>query len=123
MTPNLGMAGNNAVESAASLTNKLHALLREKPSPTTGELQAAFAGYQKEREGRAAFCSWLSGRYCRWASWRTWLGRWIQSRLFPLLGDGVLVKYLISPWVRASVKLDFVKEKHLPPGAVPWKYA
>jgi len=122
MTPNVGMAGNNAFESAASITNKLHALLREKPNPTTDDLQAAFAGYQKERERRAAFCTWLSGRYCRWASWRTWYGRQIQSRIFPLLGDRFLVTYLLSPWIRNSIKLNFVEEEHLPAGAVPWKY-
>jgi 2-polyprenyl-6-methoxyphenol hydroxylase-like FAD-dependent oxidoreductase len=122
MTPNLGQGGNHAIESVASLINQLHALLEEKPNPTAAELETAFARFQKEREGRVRTIAGLTASYTRWASWRTWPGWFIQFWLWPLVGDRFIVNRLLSPMIKESIKLDFVEEKHLPAGKVPWKY-
>jgi 2-polyprenyl-6-methoxyphenol hydroxylase-like FAD-dependent oxidoreductase len=122
MTPNLGQGGNNSVEDVASLINQLHALAKEKPDPTTAELEAAFARFQKEREGRIKFIAGVTGRYTRWTSWRDWPSWFMQYWAWPLLGDRFIVNRLLSPLIRDSIKLDFVEEKRLPPGKMAWKY-
>ena len=122
MTPNLGQGGNNSIESVASLINQLHALLKEKPNPTAAELEGAFARFQREREGQVRTIVRLTGSYTRWASWRNWFGWFMQFWMWPLLGDRFIVNRLLSPMIRQSIKLDFVEEKHLPAGKVPWKH-
>ncbi|KAK3303650.1 uncharacterized protein B0T15DRAFT_540893 [Chaetomium strumarium] len=122
MTPNLGQGGNNSVEDVASLINQLNALVKEKPNPTTAELEGAFARFQKERKGRVKFIAGITGRYTRWTSWRDWPSWFMQYWVWPLLGDRFIVNRLLSPMIRESIKLDFVEEKRLPPGKVAWKY-
>lgn len=122
MTPNLGQGGNNSIESVASLANQLHALAKEKPNPTATDLEGAFARYQKEREGPVRTIVGLTGSYTRWTSWRTWFGWFIQSWMWPLVGDRFIVNRFLSPMIKESIKLDFVEEKHLPAGKVPWKH-
>ncbi|KAM7208133.1 hypothetical protein V8F20_001413 [Naviculisporaceae sp. PSN 640] len=123
MTPNLGQGGNNAIEDVASLVNQLHGLLKIVPSPTPAELEAAFARYQDERENRVKKTAGLTGKYTQWTSWRNWSGWFMLSWLWPLLGDRVVVNWLVSPMVKESIKLDFVEERDLPVGKVPWKFA
>jgi len=122
MTPNLGQGGNNSIESVASLVNQLNALVKKKPNPTAAELGEAFARFQKEREKQVKFIMGLTGSYTRWTSWRNWFGWFIQSWMWPLVGDRFIVNRLLSPIVRESIKLDFVEEKQLPAGKVPWKF-
>ncbi|KAK4098755.1 FAD/NAD(P)-binding domain-containing protein [Parathielavia hyrcaniae] len=122
MTPNLGQGGNNAIESVASLVNRLNALAKEKPIPTAAELEAAFGLYQNEREAQVKFIAGLAGSYTRWTSWRNWFGWFMQFWMWPLAGDRLVVNRLLSPLIKDSIKLDFVQEKHLPAGKVPWKF-
>lgn len=122
MTPNLGQGGNNSIESVASLINQLNALVKEKPNPTAGELEEAFGRFQKERERQVKLIAGLSGSYTRWTSWRSWFGWFMQFWMWPLVGDRFIVNQLLSPMIKDSIKLDFLEEKHLPAGKVPWKY-
>ncbi|KAK3389430.1 hypothetical protein B0H63DRAFT_427900 [Podospora didyma] len=122
MTPNLGQGGNSSIESVASLMNHLHALVEEKPNPSTAELEEAFASYQEERQAQVKFIAGLTGSYTRWATWRNWLGWFMQSWMWPLLGDRFIVNWFLSPMIKDSIKLDFVEEKNLPAGKVLWKY-
>ncbi|KAK3326007.1 hypothetical protein B0H66DRAFT_549915 [Apodospora peruviana] len=122
MTPNLGQGGNNSIEDVASLVNQLHALLRDNPSPTTAELEGAFARYQKQREKQVKTIAGITGNYTRWTSWRNWVGWFMQFWMWPLVGDGFVVNWLLSPMIRESIKLDFVEEKRLRVGKVAWKY-
>lgn len=122
MTPNLGQGGNNSIESVAALVNQLHALHKENPKPTTAEVEKAFARFQKDREERVREVAGITGNYTRWTSWRTWFGWFMQFWMWPLVGDRFVVNRLLSPMIRESIKLDFVEEKHLPPGNVPWKH-
>ncbi|CAG8959011.1 hypothetical protein HYFRA_00012170 [Hymenoscyphus fraxineus] len=61
MTPNLGQGGNQAIESAATLTNTLHTLLTTTPHPTTSQLSAALKKYQDLRTQRSKLFVKLSG--------------------------------------------------------------
>ncbi len=122
MVPITAFGCNNAIESVASLTNQLHALLKGNANPTTEEVEKAFARYQKEREGRALSCVSVTGDYCRRSCWSTWFGWFITYWLSPLLGDVFVVNAILSPWIKDSIKLDFVGEKHPLTGKVPWKY-
>jgi 2-polyprenyl-6-methoxyphenol hydroxylase-like FAD-dependent oxidoreductase len=120
MTPNLGQGGNNAMLSVASFVNHLRALAQKTPSPTVTDLEKAFAGFQKERKGPVEFIVKVTGNYTRWASWRTWFGWLIQSWIWPLVGDRFVIDRMLSPIIKDSIRLDFVEEKNLPPGKVPW---
>lgn len=122
MTPNLGQGGNNSIESVASLINQLHALVKDKPDPTTAELEEAFGRYQKERENQVKLVAGITGSYTRWTSWRNRFGWFMQYWTWPLLGDRFIVNWLLSPMVRKSIKLDFVEEKNLPAGTVSWQH-
>ncbi|KAH6854733.1 hypothetical protein B0I37DRAFT_320993 [Chaetomium sp. MPI-CAGE-AT-0009] len=120
MTPNLGQGGNNAIESVASFVNHLRKLAMEKPNPGVTDVEQAFSSYQKERKAAVEVIMGITGNYTRWTSWRTWFGWFIQSWIWPLLGDRFVVDRLLSPLVKDSVKLDYVEEKNLPAGKVPW---
>src|SRR3569833_2677359 len=113
MTPNAAMGCNNAIESAASLTNHLHALLQKSPDTTSAQIRAAFSRYQDERLPRAKVSVSRSGDQCRRSSYQTWFGMLLQTRILPLLGDRFVVRNLFSHWVQESIKLDIVAEKQL----------
>ncbi|KAI1841163.1 hypothetical protein JX266_012630 [Neoarthrinium moseri] len=49
VTPNLGIGGNIGIESAASLANHLHALLKQESAPDSIALGEAFAAYRNQR--------------------------------------------------------------------------
>ncbi|KAK3298730.1 uncharacterized protein B0H64DRAFT_386005 [Chaetomium fimeti] len=123
MTPNIGQGGNNAIQSVASFVNHLRAVAQEKPNPEVADLEKAFAGFQKERKAPAEFITGITGKYTRWTSYRTWSGWFIQSWLWPLLGDRFVIDRLLSPVIKDSVKLDFVELKNPPAGRVPWTHA
>jgi len=123
MTPNLGQGGNNSIEDVTSVVNKLHALVKEKPDPTTADFDSAFAAFQKEREKKVRKVVALTGSYTRWGSWRNWFGWFMQYWAWPLAGDRFIADWLLSPMIKESIKLDFVEEKNLPAGKVAWKYA
>lgn len=122
MTPNLGQGGNNSIESVASLINQIHALLKEQPTPTTAELQGAFARFQNERSAQVKFIANLTGSYTRWASWKNWFGWFMQAWVWPTFGDRFIVNWNLSPMIKESIKLNFVAEENLPVGKVKWKY-
>ncbi|KAG9247182.1 hypothetical protein BJ878DRAFT_539528 [Calycina marina] len=62
MTPNIGQGGNQAIESAAALTNCLmEALSTSAQKPTLPALQAAFDKYQETRWERSKFFTNISG--------------------------------------------------------------
>jgi len=122
MTPNIALGCNNAIESAASLTNHLHMLLEDVPNPTVTQLEATFALFQKERWARAKLSVNMTGNHCRRSCYQTWLGKFLLTRVMPLLGDSFLMNYALSPWAKDAVKLDFIDEKHPKKGSVVWKY-
>ncbi|KAH8601151.1 monooxygenase [Bisporella sp. PMI_857] len=67
MTPNIGQGGNQAIESAAVLTNCLHELLSASPKTSIGieALGGAFQKYQDIRWKRAKMFIDMSGTFTR----------------------------------------------------------
>jgi 2-polyprenyl-6-methoxyphenol hydroxylase-like FAD-dependent oxidoreductase len=125
MTPNFALGCNNAVESVASLTNRLHALLQacgKNANPSTAELEQAFAAYEKDRKARATVAMTMTGDYTRRASFQTWFGWFLECWVAPLLGDRFIMTYIFGPWIRDAIKLDFVEEKQPKVAKLGWKY-
>ena len=81
MTPNVAFGANNALQSVTVLANELSRCLSGAESsedgspsqihPTTTEIEAVFATYQKRRYGPASWQTWVSGYYTAGALWPT----------------------------------------------------
>lgn len=125
MTSNLGMGGNNAIESATVLANQLHGIMKKAngSSPSSAEISEAFAAYQQIRRGRSKFSVAFTGDYTRKAAWSTWFG-WVFNRyLAPFLGDRRAIAWFFSPWIKGGRTLDFVDAKPRQAAKVPWTYS
>ncbi|ORY57848.1 uncharacterized protein BCR38DRAFT_501483 [Pseudomassariella vexata] len=112
MMPHQGTEANNGIESAASLTNNLAALLRYRPEPKNHDLRRAFAAYQSEREGPASI----------WANMaRFSLDRTTQNE-GPFLDAVRVIDERIPPLVAASVRLNTILFENEKQGTLPWSY-
>jgi 2-polyprenyl-6-methoxyphenol hydroxylase-like FAD-dependent oxidoreductase len=120
MASNLALGANNAIESAASLTNHLRALLDTDHNLSTVSLETAFSSYQQERFGRAKWCSRLTGLLLRYAGWLNSLLLFVGR--FTVIGEGDrFVADTVFPWIpRNGVVLDFVEETERKVGRIPW---
>ncbi|KAF7504426.1 hypothetical protein GJ744_002230 [Endocarpon pusillum] len=108
MTPNLGQGGNFAIESAAALTNRLHALAQShRPSrPGLKEIESTLADYQHSRHRRAQEVYDASAMATRMQALKT-PGDWfMQIHVMPRVGD-ILGDVLCQVLVKAP-KLDFL---------------
>jgi FAD dependent monooxygenase len=73
MTPNMGQGGNQAIESAAVLTNCLVEMLgQNKKGVTTGEIENALRRYQRIRQKRSKRIVDLSATLTRIEALATW---------------------------------------------------
>ena len=125
MTSNLALGANNAMESAASLVNHLHALMQTggSRSPDVTRLEAAFAAYQRERHGRAVWNVRYCGAMLRYAGWLNGLLR-VVCRFMTINSGDRFVADVVLPWIsRDCVVLNFVEEKHYRVGKIPWAEA
>jgi len=120
MTSNLALGANNAIESVAVLANHLHALLCKTVSPTTKDLEQTFASFQKQRKTRTSQAISMTGDYTRRATWESLTAWFLQQYMAPLKGDKLIARWIIAPWVRDGVKLNFVEESNPVTGKVPW---
>ncbi|TVY73255.1 FAD-dependent monooxygenase paxM, partial [Lachnellula suecica] len=65
MTPNMGQGGNQAIESAAVLTNCLLKILNQTKNPTNDDIETALRKYQDLRQKRAKHFVKMSGLVSR----------------------------------------------------------
>ncbi|KAK0652659.1 hypothetical protein B0T16DRAFT_104230 [Cercophora newfieldiana] len=129
MTPNVGFGFNNAISSAAALTNGLRRLILEKTQAgdpagiDTEALTRVFADYEKIRKAEAKKYIEISANYSRNVAWDNLLFRVIDRYITPFVHlDVFLLKQLMSPQVREGVVLDFLEEKDFKEGKVKWKH-
>src|ERR1700756_3898940 len=106
MTPNLAFGANNAIESAASLVNNLHALLKVDPTPDTKDLEKVFAKYQAERHSRARLFTRITATYTRFAAWQNWLSSFASKYIIPLIGDQFIADWVFSLMPKSGIILD-----------------
>ncbi|KAK7931126.1 FAD binding domain protein [Apiospora marii] len=121
MTPNLGLGGNTAIESVASLVNLLHAAVQQagsgsKPGPEA--VEKLLSDYQAERRPRVKEAFDLSKSVTRFQA-RDSPFHYAMAHLAPYLPDASLAN-MVKPFIRAAVKLDFVTATGNRQGTVPW---
>lgn len=98
--------------------------LKNRPGPpTTAQLQAAFATYEKQRAAQAAILCKLSGKYTRVCGWASRYKRVLDCAVFPLVkGDSLLVTYAIGNQVRRLPVLEWLGEEHFATGMIAWTH-
>ncbi|KAK4210230.1 hypothetical protein QBC37DRAFT_322572 [Rhypophila decipiens] len=87
MTPNIGQGGNWAIESAAALTNELHALMKSTSSPTLAQLQTALKAYEESRHARTKEVVSAAGLATRVEAFANPLLRLFAMYVAPNAGD------------------------------------
>ena len=122
MTPNLAFGGNNAIESAAGLANQLHVLLEKNSTPSTSELEDAFEKYHASRRGRAKFSKEFTGDFTRKAAWSGWLDWFLHRYIAPLIGDRTVINWVVSPFLRDGLLLDYLPDKSRGEPRFAWKH-
>ncbi|KAK8115732.1 hypothetical protein PG984_012234 [Apiospora sp. TS-2023a] len=121
MTPNLGVGGNTAMESVASLANLLHKAVQQagpgsKPSPEA--VEKLLSDYQAERRPRVKEAFDLSKFVTRFQA-RDSLFHYAMAHLSPYFPDETVAN-MVKPLISAATKLDFVTETGNRQGTVPW---
>ncbi|KAK4144474.1 uncharacterized protein C8A04DRAFT_27660 [Dichotomopilus funicola] len=109
-TPNLGVGGNAAIESVASLANGIKQLAdltrdRQRPLPSLEQVETMLVAYQKERENRANAVVDASGFLAR-AQNMHGLNRWFVTFLLPHFSE--FVPDLMINTIIGAVKLDYL---------------
>ncbi|KAI2463400.1 FAD/NAD(P)-binding domain-containing protein [Annulohypoxylon bovei var. microspora] len=88
LEPHAGLGYNSGLADMVVLVNKLRNLLKTEASPTTKDLEAVFADYQKDRLGDESIVHTMSIRRARQTAWLTPFNK-------------IMCKY-IGPWIRFS---------------------
>lgn len=108
-TVNPGLGANTAYEGIVRLTNLLHALLATTPSPTTTDLAAAFAAYERQHRSRAQTVTTLSGVVTRYEAQDTWYLKMTSRWVSPYIADARKAD-LYAAFSRAAPWLDFLPD-------------
>lgn len=87
-TVNPGLGANTAYEGIVHLTNTLHALLQDSPTPTPAQLTSAFAAYDAVHRSRANTVVTLSGVVTRYEAQDRWALKLASRWVSPYIPDG-----------------------------------
>lgn len=89
MTPNIGMGGNAAIESAAALSNSLKRMLSNHGSgrPSLEDIQVSFKAYQHKREARIKAILTVANKQTRIDAFKGPIERFIVLKVIPHLGN------------------------------------
>ncbi|XDG02627.1 hypothetical protein ABKA04_002242 [Annulohypoxylon sp. FPYF3050] len=124
LEPHAGLGYNSGLADMVVLVNKLRNLLKTDPSPTTKQLEAVFADYQKDRLSDESTVHTMSIRRARQTAWLTpfnrimckYIGPWIHFAYIGLV-------YIWGPVVSRVPVLEWLEETSLPKTLkVPYKY-
>lgn len=106
------IGGNVGIESAACLSNHLHALLRQDPHPDTTSLAQAFSAYQEQRLAVVTYWHDQAFAHMKFLILETDKHREIFERTIPSFGiHGVLERVLSDKYLQnisQAIKLDYV---------------
>jgi hypothetical protein len=83
-------------------------------------LEDVFAKYQRERKSRSKLCMLFAGIYTRFATWQNWFFKFACLYLTPAIGDQFVADWLFSVIPKGGMKLDFVPERDIRVGKVPY---
>jgi 2-polyprenyl-6-methoxyphenol hydroxylase-like FAD-dependent oxidoreductase len=121
LTTNLGFGLNSGIDDVVTLANHLYELVASNRTDRAS-LEKSFKVYESERLKAVPFMVSVSGNYtstCLWSGWMDWLlDRWV----IPVInGSWYIERYFIARIIAHGNVLDFVEEKNLVSGTVPWK--
>ncbi|KAI1204610.1 FAD/NAD(P)-binding domain-containing protein [Annulohypoxylon truncatum] len=124
LEPHAGLGYNSGLADMVVLVNKLRNLLRTQASPTTKELEAAFADYQKVRLRDESTVHTISIRRARQTAWLTPFNRIMCKYIAPWTHFTYIgLVYIWGPVVSRVPVLEWLEEKSLTKTfQVPYKY-
>lgn len=122
VTTNLGFGLNSGIDDVVTLANHLQRLVIVNGVSDGASLEKAFKTYESERLKAVPFIVSVSGNYtgtCLWSGWLDWLlDRWV----FPAINASWYIeRYFMARIIANGIVLDFIEEKNLVSGSVPWK--
>lgn len=107
MTPNAGLGGNAALESAAALANSIKALIDScKTRPTLEEVKQSLKEYELSRYNRSSELMKAANSVTRLQALRGVLERFTVFFIFPNAGDAL--SDMMSDWLIGATKIDYL---------------
>jgi 2-polyprenyl-6-methoxyphenol hydroxylase-like FAD-dependent oxidoreductase len=108
MTPNAGLGGNSAIESAAALANALYDLRKSNinKNPSRKDIEASLATFQKGRQERVSAIVTLANKVTRIHALKSWSDKFTAYWAMPLLGD--TVSDLATDMYIGAIKIDYL---------------
>ncbi|KAK8074382.1 monooxygenase [Apiospora hydei] len=106
MTPNIGQGGNWAIESAAALTNKLHAMLKKTQRPTADQIRTALSSYEQSRQARTKEVCTTASFATRFEAFDKFWHKFMALYIVPHAGDMLVDVHCQA--VAEAVTLDFL---------------
>ncbi|KAI0884044.1 FAD/NAD(P)-binding domain-containing protein [Annulohypoxylon maeteangense] len=124
LEPHAGLGYNSGLVDMVVLVNMLRNLLETEPSPTTKELEAVFANYQKDRLGDESAVHTISIRRARQTAWLTPFNKLMCKYIAPWINLAYIgVVYIWGPVVSRVPVLEWLEEKSLAKTLqIPYKY-
>jgi 2-polyprenyl-6-methoxyphenol hydroxylase-like FAD-dependent oxidoreductase len=126
VTPNLGLGYNSGVQDLVSLCNILRPELQ---AAKAGEdvsyqaIRAVFSEYQKERMDFMTKLFNISASVTRQSAWDSWFLKFMDTYVSTWFDiDWLLSRYILGPMISRIPVLNFLGEKHLRSGLIPWVF-
>ncbi|ETI28406.1 hypothetical protein G647_00855 [Cladophialophora carrionii CBS 160.54] len=105
-TPNIGQGGNNAIESAALLANKLFQLAHQTPSPSQKEVEEVLKSFYHRRLPRAASTFKLANLATRLEALKSSREEFLALSVIPRVGDWLINQVTLS--TVGAEKVDYL---------------
>ena len=107
-TPNIGQGGNNAIESAALLANKLHRLARQTSHPSSKDVAEALQIFHKRRLPRAESTFQIANLVTRLETLKGPVEEFLALSVIPRVGDWLINQIALG--TVGAEKLDFLPD-------------
>ena len=104
--------GNNAIESAALLANKLHQLAHQTPYPSQKNVEGALRSFHQRRLPRVKSTFETAGAVTRLEALKTSKDEFLFLSVVPRLGDWLIDKIALGGV--AAEKIDFLVNYYTP---------
>ncbi|KAK2598022.1 hypothetical protein QQS21_005859 [Conoideocrella luteorostrata] len=122
MSPNLGLGGNAAVESAVTLSNLLFSHVQNNGQSDMASIEPIFSEYQKRRMKRTQDCTHISGNILSFAWLAVYAIRFLCIFIPVEAVDRLLADWVLN-WVsRDGEILKFAQECQHQSGRIAWRY-
>ncbi|KAK0648535.1 hypothetical protein B0T16DRAFT_435796 [Cercophora newfieldiana] len=128
ITPNLGLGYNSGVLDMIVLVNHLRSTLLAKSTEERGEIREedianVFKAYEDDRRELTTKVTAAAQGVVRNHTWLSWFRKVFDRHLTPAMGlETWYGKSIMGPQLGKQQVLDWVEEKNLVEGKIPWTY-